>query len=62
MGFGGGAGGDFSSLEATTFVFAPFTDGEADEVTDGEVTGTAAGTTAAVDDLFVLALYPDPLK
>ena len=57
MGFDGGAGADFSNLGETTFVPA-VVDGGVDEVMEGEVTGTAA----EVDDLFKVALYPDPLN
>lgn len=55
MVFGVGAGGDFSSLGETTFVFAVVTDGVEDGV-------TADGTTAEVDDRFEPALCPDPLN
>ena len=55
-------GRDFPTPGAATFVFAAGSDGREVEVTEGEVTGTVDVTTAEVDDLFELALYPDPFN
>jgi hypothetical protein len=55
-------GRDFASPGVATFVFAAVSDGRAVEVTGGEVTGTADVTTAEVDDLFEVALYPNPFN
>lgn len=57
-----GGGRDFAAPGVATFVFAAVSEGRVVEGTEGEVTGTADGTTAEVDDLFEVALYPDPFN